>query len=291
MVAVQDRVNIVDARNNEYLKEEFFKQNIALVYSVSNRFKYMMNEEERIGIGTFGLLKAFNTYDENSGFTFGTYATRCITNEILQEDRRMCNRFNNKALSLDAPVAYDDKGEEKLLIDSLSEKEEEFTTDTFKSVIKAYKKFIEVYSKKEPKLIEAFNMYIFQDITTAEIAKKLGLATQSGGQRLAMRAIKAIQDIAMDMELIENYNKFYKHKTSKDAKANKEKDIINKRRLLYIVLNYPELTSKEISKITNLSNMKVGQIRANITKGKINLTPDDFFKPQVEKYLEEKSYY
>lgn len=45
-------------------------------------------KEDFIQEGLIGLLKAVRTYDEEKGFTFSTYAWRCIKNSVISELRR-----------------------------------------------------------------------------------------------------------------------------------------------------------------------------------------------------------
>lgn len=293
MNTVKEKINIVDARNNKYLKEEFFKQNIKLVYMVTNKMKHVqMDKDEKFSLGSFGLMKAFDTYKEDSGYAFSTYAVRCISNEILMENRRATNRHRKNMLSLDGAIRTDKDGDEQLLLDIIPSLEEEFDSEDYTLAKKVYKKFIEMYSEKDVRLIQAFNMFIFENKTTKEIAESVGLTDQSSGSRIATRAIKALQDIAIEMELIENYNRYAKKPIAGEGKrAKAEKEVGLKQKALYIILNYPELSSREIGEIMNWSSMKISKVKDVNTRGKIALTPDDSIKPKVEEYLARKLYY
>ena len=62
-------------------------------------------------IGSIGLCKAAQTYDPNKGFTFATYAVRCIRSEILlalRETRAQVRATDKEKLSLDELYGEDE---------------------------------------------------------------------------------------------------------------------------------------------------------------------------------------
>jgi RNA polymerase sigma factor (sigma-70 family) len=287
---VKEKVNIIDARNNEFLKEEFFKQNLGLVYKVVYKLNNLqMDTDEKISIGQFALLKAFNTYNPEK-YEFSTYAIKCITNEILYEYRKSYYKYSKTVQSLNKPIHKSSGGVDLLLLDTIPEKFEDYGIDDFNSVIKVYNEFINIYSKKDPQLVEAFKMYVFENKTTKYIADRYNLV-QSSGSRMVARAIKAIQEIAIKMDIIDNFNSHTKKIKSGDVKKKKEKEDGIKRKILYIILNYPELSSHEISEITNWSIMRVVKLKESYDKGTFKLSPDDSIKLKVEKYLANKKLY
>ena len=71
-------------KNGEMRAKEFLVQNnMALVKSIAVRFSGRSAVfEDLVGIGTIGLLKAIEGFDENLGFAFSTYAFSLISGEI-----------------------------------------------------------------------------------------------------------------------------------------------------------------------------------------------------------------
>lgn len=293
MVAKQNKIDIRDARKNDLLKEMFFEQHIGLVYKTAHKFFNMkIDLEERISAGQLGLIKAFNTYDPDLNFAFSTYAIKCIKNEILYEHRKYSTKTKlvKKIQSFDTVIAGGGDGDALLLEDILSLPEEEYTTEDFKAIDNVYKKFIETYSETDPRLIQAFNMFIFENKTTAEIGKILGIS-QAYGSRIATKAVKLIQEIAIELEIIEGFNKYYKKTPSKQFHDNKNRENKIKQKALYVILNYPELNVDEVSRIVNWGTIKIGLLRRSYNKGTFTLPPDDSIKEKVEKYLETKKLY
>ena len=71
--------------------------------------------EDKISIGTIGLIKAANTFDENMKIKFSTYAGKCITNEILIALRKAKKEAN--VLHFDDIVMVQNNGVEFKLED------------------------------------------------------------------------------------------------------------------------------------------------------------------------------
>ena len=81
-------------------------------YQTGNR-----STEDLISIGTIGLIKAINTYDNDKGSKLVTYASRCIENEILMYMRK--TTVLKTEISIDEPLNVDWDGNELLLSDIL----------------------------------------------------------------------------------------------------------------------------------------------------------------------------
>lgn len=84
-------------------QDEFITSNMRLTYHVAHKFKSTGIEiEELAQIGVVGLVKAAHTFKPEKQIKFASYATRCITNEILMQLRR--NKKHKYLVSLDAPL-------------------------------------------------------------------------------------------------------------------------------------------------------------------------------------------
>ena len=71
--------------------------------------------EDLISIGTIGLIKAVTTFDYTKGTRLGTYAARCIDNELLMMLR--AKKKMNREVSLYEPMGTDKEGNEINLLD------------------------------------------------------------------------------------------------------------------------------------------------------------------------------
>jgi RNA polymerase sporulation-specific sigma factor len=93
--------------------------NMKLVHAVINRlFPAYRTDDDVIAEGLLGLVKAANTFDEDSSVAFSTYAFCAIRNEIISYLRRE-RRFAD-VLSLDEPIGEDGEGNVVTLADTIA---------------------------------------------------------------------------------------------------------------------------------------------------------------------------
>ena len=71
--------------------------------------------DDLISIGTIGLIKAVNTFDEKKGGRLVTYAARCIENELLMMLRQEKKLL--REVSLYEPIGTDQEGNHISLMD------------------------------------------------------------------------------------------------------------------------------------------------------------------------------
>lgn len=87
-------------------REEIISKNMKLVYYLVNKSLYD-NTDDNYQIGFVGLIKAVDTFDAYSNYSFSTYAAKCIMNEINMYYR---NLHKEKAeFILDDSVCKDSK--------------------------------------------------------------------------------------------------------------------------------------------------------------------------------------
>lgn len=92
------------------MKAEFSKESYALVEKLAYKFAYSNSSysyEEYLNVGIEGLVKAINTFNEDSDASFATYATTCIRNAMCTAQKVM-KRFD---LQQDENVVLDGNGE------------------------------------------------------------------------------------------------------------------------------------------------------------------------------------
>src|SRR5690606_7464934 len=100
------------------VKGVLIERNLRLVVYIARKFENTgVAIEDRVSIGTIGLIKAVNTFDPAKKIKLATYASRCIENEILMYLRR--NSKTRAEVSFDEPLNTDWDGNELLLSDVL----------------------------------------------------------------------------------------------------------------------------------------------------------------------------
>lgn len=175
-------------------KEILIKHNMRLVAHVVKKYSGAAETDDLISVGSIGLIKAINTFQEGKGTALATYTARCIENEILMLLRSSKKHKNN--VSLTDPVGTDKDGNELTLIDLLSEKEDSVFSQVEKSIQR--EKFITVLKKflTEREFTIISLRYGLEDgaaLPQREVAKKLGIS-RSYISRIEKRAIEKARE-------------------------------------------------------------------------------------------------
>lgn len=71
-----------------YAKEQVVLNNTGIVVIALKSLNLNPLDEDLFSIGLIGVVKAVNTFNPDKGFTFSTYATRIVRNEILMTFRK-----------------------------------------------------------------------------------------------------------------------------------------------------------------------------------------------------------
>ena len=97
-------------------KHTLVERNMRLVAHIVKKYQNVDEEtEELISIGTIGLIKAVDSYNDAKGSRLATDAARCIDNELLMHLRS--KRKTSREVSLYEPVGTDKEGNQIRLLD------------------------------------------------------------------------------------------------------------------------------------------------------------------------------
>ncbi|MDD6102915.1 MAG: RNA polymerase sporulation sigma factor SigK [Clostridiales bacterium] len=103
-------------------REGLILHNLRLVTHVIKHYNISeADTAEYISIGTIGLIKAIDSFDDSQGTRLATYASRCINNEILMHLR--VSKKLNREMSYNETVGTDKEGNEIHLFDVLESTE------------------------------------------------------------------------------------------------------------------------------------------------------------------------
>ena len=112
--SIMKRINLGD----EEAREPLITHNLRLVVYIAKKFDSNgASVEDLISIGTIGLIKAVNTFDNTRGNRLSSYAAKCIDNEILMLLRS--EKKLGREVSLYEPIGVDREGNEISLYDIL----------------------------------------------------------------------------------------------------------------------------------------------------------------------------
>lgn len=103
---------------DEEARKELITHNLRLVSHIARKYQVPgYGPDDLISIGVIGLIKAVNSFKPGSGTALGTYAARCIENEILMTLR--ASRKRQGDVSLQDPISTDGEGNDITFMDIL----------------------------------------------------------------------------------------------------------------------------------------------------------------------------
>jgi len=179
-------------QGDEEARNILIEHNLRLVAHIIKKFDATGEDpDDLISIGTIGLIKAINTFNQNKGTKLATYAARCIENEILMFLRAA--KKSKGEVSLYDPIGTDKEGNEITLMDILGtgpETVSEIVENFFEErrLLEKVKKL----HKRERKVLEfRYGLFSGPRKTQREIARMLGIS-RSYVSRIEKRAIKKL---------------------------------------------------------------------------------------------------
>lgn len=94
---------------DEEARSILIERNMRLVAHVIKKYQNTdYDTEDLLSVGTIGLIKAVNTFNQDRGPRLATYAARCVENEILMLFR--ANKKYSREVSLYEPIGVDKMG-------------------------------------------------------------------------------------------------------------------------------------------------------------------------------------
>ncbi|MBQ9519130.1 MAG: RNA polymerase sporulation sigma factor SigK, partial [Firmicutes bacterium] len=176
-------------------RDKLIEHNLRLVAHIVKKYSnYRKESEDLISVGTIGLIKAVCTFKSEKGSKLGTYAARCIENEIL-----MCLRAQKKHLSdisLQETVGVDKDGGGILLQDKIADsaKSVEDSIEEKIQLRQVSQKMKELLTERERLIINLrYGLETGKEVTQREIAKMLGIS-RSYVSRIETAALKKIRN-------------------------------------------------------------------------------------------------
>ena len=175
------------------VRTALIEHNLRLVVYIARKFENTgIPVEDLISIGTIGLIKAVNTFDNTKKIKLATYASRCIENEILMQLRRTSKmRYE---VSLDEPLKIDYDGNELLLSDVMGTDEDTIYQYIEKDIdYSLLQTAMSKLSKRERTIVELrFGLRGREERPQKEVADLLGIS-QSYISRLEKKIIGRLQ--------------------------------------------------------------------------------------------------
>ena len=179
---------------DENAKNILIERNLRLVAHIVKKYMSSGRDmDELIAIGIVGLVKAVNTYDDSKGSRLGTYAARCVDNELLMLLRM--ERKLNREISLYEPIGTDKEGNEISFIDVVEDSSDDVLDRMMldERIRKMYLAIGNVLTMREREIIyKRYGLFGNTEITQKELGKILGIS-RSYVSRIEKRALQKLR--------------------------------------------------------------------------------------------------
>lgn len=179
----------------QHAKDVLIERNLRLVAHIVK--KYSKGEgvsEDLLSIGTIGLIKAINSFNGSKGIRLGTYASRCIENEILMQLRS--ERKRSREVSLYEPIGTDKEGNAIHLLEVIESEDVDIVSvyDNAEKIARINDEFFKVLSEREQEiLIRRYGLDGKKEMTQRELADKLNIS-RSYVSRIEKKALERLKE-------------------------------------------------------------------------------------------------
>lgn len=175
-------------------KHILIEHNLRLVAHIVKKYQSMDEDvEDLLSIGTIGLIKSVVTFNPDKCVRLGTYAARCIENEILMHLR--AKKKTSRDISLYEPIGTDREGNEIQIFDIIeTDMDDAHQKVTLKDYIRLlYSKLEYTLSPRERVVLKMrYGLYNEEEYTQREIAEQLGIS-RSYVSRIEKSAIEKLR--------------------------------------------------------------------------------------------------
>ena len=180
---------------DEEARNILIEHNLRLVVFLAKKYENTTYDiEDLVSIGSIGLIKGINTYKIDKNIKLATYASRCISNEILMVLRK--NKRKRAEVSLEDALNYDAEGNELHLEDILGTDENLVPNEYEKQVDKeVLAKEIQVLPDRDKEIMTLrYGLNNTKEYTQKEVAVMLGIS-QSYISRIEKKVIRKLKQV------------------------------------------------------------------------------------------------
>ena len=175
-------------------RNRLIEHNLRLVAHVVKKYSNTIYEtDDLISLGTIGLIKAIDSFNNEKGIRLATYASRCIENELLMLMRS--SKKQSKEVSLFDPIGSDKEGNTIQLLDICVAEEPDIVErmEEEQKLGKLREYIDKVLTEREKEIITLrYGMTDGREVTQREIADRLNIS-RSYVSRIEKKALKKLK--------------------------------------------------------------------------------------------------
>ena len=193
------------AKGDTNAKNILIERNLRLVAHIVKKYSQPERDnEDLLSIGTVGLIKAVDSFDASKGIRLGTYAARCIENELLMFFR--AGKKTAKEVYLYEPIGTDKEGNAISLLEIIEAEEEDYT-DRFerKEKLNVLPRLLTEHLEEREREIIALRYGLSggKELTQREIADRLSIS-RSYVSRIEKKALRKLREEYEKKEATQN---------------------------------------------------------------------------------------
>ena len=179
---------------DDQARQALITHNLRLVSHIARKYTVPgFGPDDLISIGVIGLIKAVNSFKPQSGTALGTYAARCIENEILMTLR--ASRKYRGDVSLQDSVGTDGEGNDITFMDNLGTEPDEVENTVIRQVtLSRVHEVLSSLPARERLVLEMrYGLLDGKQHPQHEVAKVLGIS-RSYVSRVEKKAIALLKE-------------------------------------------------------------------------------------------------
>ena len=185
-------------KGDEHAKDKLIEHNLRLVVFIAKKYESTGYDiEDLVSIGSIGLIKGINKFKIDKNIKLATYASRCISNEILMYVRKNKNRKGE--ISFEDALNYDVEGNELHLEDILGTDDNVVPDEIINKFdkLKLKDEISKLDDRDKQIMIMRYGLFNTKEYTQKEVAELLGIS-QSYISRIEKKVINKLK-ITMDI--------------------------------------------------------------------------------------------
>ena len=180
---------------DSHAKDVLVEHNLRLVAHIAKKYSNTgIDPDDIISIGTIGLIKSIETFKAGKSVRLGTYAARCVENEILMWLRK--SKKERAEVSINEPLGTDREGNEISFNDILGTDGSEVSegielSAQMKSLYEALGEKLK--ERERTVLIKRYGLFNQEGMTQQEVADELHIS-RSYVSRIEKKAIGKLRE-------------------------------------------------------------------------------------------------
>ena len=183
---------IKSQKGNIEARNKLIEHNLRLVVFLAKKYENTTYDiEDLVSIGSIGLIKGINTYKIDKNIKLATYASRCISNEILMFLRK--NKKRRTEISLEDALNYDNE----LHLEDILGTEDDLVPNLYEEKVskELLNQQISSLNERDKQIMTLrYGLNNSKEYTQKEVAEILGIS-QSYISRIEKKVIRKLKQV------------------------------------------------------------------------------------------------